>query len=294
MALQIDPRFPVLWRTPTSVQIGADRPIVTLSEVTVPEEYLLAVLRKGISRPGLDMIGQSVGATPDSVADLLVRVGPSLRSGPAKAARLEGQRVSVTGSRHASEAIRGVLEGLGARLVDDTDRPELAIIVSTFDTDPRQAGAWLRRDIPHLAVVFGDAEVRVGPLVEPGAGPCLHCVERARIDDDEAWPALAGQLLGRSAPTEDPLTVSTTTPVVARIVLDRLGDGVPAARRYRLRSRALVIDGLSGDITERCFRPHPDCACREVPPAETAMADAAASAPYPTLSTTALDGSVPG
>lgn len=286
MALQIDPRYPVLWRTPTSMQIGADRPIVTLHDVTVAEEHLLAVLRKGISASGLDMVGETVGATPDAVADLLERVAPALsRGGPASVRRLENIAVSVTGTTVGARAIRSVLAGLGARLVDETEQTQLAVIVSTFATDPRSSGAWLRRDIPHLAVVFGDSEVRVGPLVEPGSGPCLHCIERARIDAEPHWPALAGQLLARSAYTEDPLTVSTVTPLVARVVLDRLADDVAPGRRRRLCSEASIVDAATGDLSQRVFSPHSDCACRQVPPAESETASSAASAPSPTQHT---------
>lgn len=287
MALQIDPRYPVLWRTPSSMQIGADRPIVTLLDITVPDEHLVAVLRKGISRTGLDMVGETVGASPEGVADLLRRIGPALRQSPAPARRLEGLDLVVTGSNVGATAIRSVLAGLGARLVDQMEPADLAVIVSTFSTDPRLSGALLRRDIPHLAVVFGDSEVRIGPLVEPGSGPCLHCVERARIDDDPHWPALAGQLLGRRAHTEDPLTVSTVTPLVSRAVLDRLASDSPPARRHRLRSSAAIVDGPTGDVSQRSFSPHAECACRGVPPAESETAVSVGSDPFPTPNTTA-------
>ncbi|SMG42497.1 bacteriocin biosynthesis cyclodehydratase domain-containing protein [Agreia pratensis] len=294
MVLQIDPRYPVLWRTPSSMQIGADRSIVTLHDVTVAEEHLVAVLRKGISAPGLDMIGETVGATPEHVADLLVRIRPALRRHDDSNRGLEGFAVVVAGSAEGASAIRSVLSGLGAQLVDSSAPADLAIIVSTFSTDPRQSGAWLRRDIPHLAVVFGDSEVRIGPLVEPGSGPCLHCVERARIDVDPSWPALAGQLLGRRAHTEDTLTVSTVTPIVARAVLDRLGPDSPQSRRLRLRSRARIVDGQTGDIEEKTFSPHADCACRGVPPAENATVASAESVPSPTPSTTVRVGGARG
>jgi bacteriocin biosynthesis cyclodehydratase domain-containing protein len=279
MVLQIDPRYPVLWRTPTSMQIGADRSIVTLNDVTIAEEHLIAVLRKGISRSGLDMIGETVGASPDAVADLLARVGPAFRRSPSPIRRLEERRLAVTGSSVGASAIRSVLVGLGARLVEHPEPADLAVLVSTFSTDPNQSGAWLRRDVPHLAVVFGDSEVRIGPLVDPGSGPCLHCIERARIDDEPHWPALAGQLLGRSAHTEDPLTVSTVAPLVARAVLDRLAPDTPRSRRHRMRSRATIVDGATGDIAQKSFSPHSDCACRGVPPAENETASSAATGP---------------
>jgi hypothetical protein len=34
MILRLDPRFPMVWRTPTSVQLGIDPPLVILDPVT--------------------------------------------------------------------------------------------------------------------------------------------------------------------------------------------------------------------------------------------------------------------
>jgi bacteriocin biosynthesis cyclodehydratase domain-containing protein len=293
MALQIDSRYPVLWRTPDSVQIGADRAIVMLTGVTVAEEYLLAVLRRGISRSGLTMIGESVGATPGQVAAFLDRVRPALRSERQQRARLDERLIEVVGTGLASDAARSILTGLGATAPPSGERAELAVLVSTFDVDPRVAGSYLRRDIPHLAVVFGDAEVRIGPLVEPGAGPCLHCVSRTRADRDPAWPALASQLYGRPAATQDAITVAATSPIVTRAVLDRLTSPPSSARAHRLRSRALTLDAASGHISETRLRAHPECACRGVPLAETSTAVAAASDPAPIPSTTTPAAPVP-
>lgn len=293
MALQIDSRYPVLWRTPDSVQIGADRAIVTLTGVTVAEEYLLAVLRRGISRPGLTMIGESVGATPGQVAAFLDRVRPALRSEPAQRALLDERSIEVVGTGLASDAARSILMGLGATFTPRGERPELAVLVSTFDVDPRVAGSYLRRDIPHLAVVFGDAVVRIGPLVEPGEGPCLHCVSRMRADHDPAWPALASQLYGRPAATQDALTVAAVSPIVTRAVLDRLASPPSSARAHRLKSRVLTLDAASGRISETRLQTHPECACQGVPPAETSTAVAAASDQAPIRSTTAPAARVP-
>ena len=76
------------------------------------------------------------------------------------------------------------------------------MLVGHYVLEPARHRRWLRRDIPHLPVVFSDGEIRVGPLVEPGHGPCLYCLELARVDEDPAWPAIACQLVGRDAPTE--------------------------------------------------------------------------------------------
>ena len=82
------------------------------------------------------------------------------------------------------------------------------------------------RDVPHLAVVFDDDGARVGPLVEPGAGPCLRCLDLGRRDADPAWPAIAAQLAGRPAATGRPRAPrSRRSTLAVAVVDDRLAHG---------------------------------------------------------------------
>jgi bacteriocin biosynthesis cyclodehydratase domain-containing protein len=291
MVLLIDPRLPVVWRTPFELQIGSDRAVVTLKEITQPEEYLVAVLRKGISRSGLDMIGTKAGATPTETEALLAKVAPALLGESAERSLL-GRSIVVIGRGAGADGIRSLLRELGATVSsvsdDDTGSVDLAVLVACFAIQPSLSGYWLRRDVPHLAVVFGDATARVGPLVEPGHGPCLHCVERARLDLDPTWAAVASQLLGRSAATEVTLTVAEVVPLAVRAVLDRLAPGTGAKfRGAKLRRRAVVIDGESGELSELRFQGHPECACRELPLQGIGTATGQSSGPDRIESTTA-------
>ncbi len=311
MVLRIDPRLPVVWRTPFELQIGSDRAVVTLRDITQAEEYLVAVLRKGISRSGLDMIGSSAGATALQTEALLTRVTPAL-SGESPERSLLGRTIVVSGQGPAADGIRSLLRELGASVLsnpvhsnpavsnpalanpgDEEDAVDLAVLVASFAIHPSVSGYWLRRDVPHLAVVFGDATARVGPLVEPGHGPCLHCVERARLDKDPSWVAIATQLLETSAAAETALTVAEVLPLAARAVLDRLATGAGAEfLGARLRRRAIEIDGESGAVSELRFRGHPECACRQLPPQETGTAPGRSSGPDPIESTTAPTSAV--
>ncbi|RII97264.1 hypothetical protein DZF96_08005, partial [Clavibacter michiganensis] len=78
MAIRLDPRLPLVWRTPDSLQLGVDRPPVVLSAVSRLDERLLDALGRGISRGGLDMIAATEGATPAHVTQLLDLVRPAL------------------------------------------------------------------------------------------------------------------------------------------------------------------------------------------------------------------------
>jgi len=138
--------------------------------------------------------------------------------------------------------------------------PDLAVIVDHFVLAPERHGRWLRRDVPHLPVVFSDAEVRIGPLVEPGAGPCVTCLELERVDDDPAWPAIAAQLLHRTAPTETARTAIEVATMVAGMVHDRL-----FAASNEFASASLALDAGSWKVRRRAHRPHERCGCRFLP-----------------------------
>lgn len=58
MILRLDPRWPLVWRTPTSVQVGIDPPLVILDPISELEERLLAAIAVGVSESGLAMLAR--------------------------------------------------------------------------------------------------------------------------------------------------------------------------------------------------------------------------------------------
>ena len=71
MVLRLDPRLPLLWRTPSSLQFGVDDPPVVLEAVSAAEERMIAALRVGVSRSGLEMISATAGGRHGEAAALL-------------------------------------------------------------------------------------------------------------------------------------------------------------------------------------------------------------------------------
>src|SRR5690606_17124840 len=102
-------------------------------------------------------------------------------------------------------------------------------------------------------VVVSERAVTVGPFVEPGLGPCLHCVHLARTDLDPAWPALAAQLWGRAPRELACLERAEAAAFVARKVLARL-----AGEATRAESWPLTPDA---GVSVREWTQHPDCRC---------------------------------
>ncbi|MBK4347364.1 hypothetical protein [Lacisediminihabitans changchengi] len=252
MVLRLDPRFPLVWRSPSDLQFGVDRARVVLTDVTAAQERVIAVLFRGISRSGLEMIAADAElADLDGTLDALRPVLAETGENPARTVAVEGSGVTA-------QLVRARLGEAGIRCSDATEdeaklRPDLAVVLAQFVLDPEQHGRWLRRDVPHLPVLFSDQLVHIGPLIEPGSGPCLYCLERHRTDADPAWPAIASQLWGRSAGTETSLVAGEVAAIVVRAVLQRL-DGIEAPDE-------LSLDALTGErVIRRWFR-HPGCGC---------------------------------
>jgi len=276
MVLKVRAGVPLVWRSPSSLQFGVDVPLVVLADVDEAAERLVAALVGGISPSGFDMMARSLGRAGDPAEALLTRLEPVLEAEHSTAAA----RVAVSGEGELVDELRRVLDAEGALAAPNESAPDLAVIVASWVISPEDHGSWLRRDIPHLPVVLADGGVTVGPLVEPGSGPCLYCVQLTRTDDDPAWPAIATQLWNRPAPAMTRLEVAEAAAFVARRVLDRLASGPGGAMSWR----------LGRDLSSRTWARHPECHCAAL--AESDWAPAAALA-TPSATTRAAAAAVP-
>ena len=249
--------------------------------VTAPLESVIAALRVGVPWSGAMMLARQAGATDAAAAALLQALQPAL-VGPAAPPDAEPAlpRVCVDGDGPTAGRIRALLADLGIRSVADADAGiDLAVIVGHFVIAPEQHGRWLRRDVPHLPLVFSDAEVRIGPLVEPGAGPCLTCLELGRVDDDPAWPAIASQLLHRTAPTETARLSIEAATITTGLVHDRV-----VGRSHEFSAASLAVDAETLSVRRRAHRPHERCGCRFLPENVIVLAGNAAGRRRPTSS----------
>ena len=270
MLLTLDPRYPIVWRTPTSLQIGAEQSIARLESISPAVEPLLGAVMAGISRAELDDLAARVGADPAEVGQFLDGIAPALLP-PNR--RRDARAWVVDGTGPTADGIRSLLRAAG---FPDGSDPEasraanIAVLVAAHVIDPRRYVRWLSSDIPHLAVVYTDIGVEIGPLVEPGAGPCLNCLALERTDTDPAWPTMACQLLAHPSLAEREPLISEVCARVARIVTARLDDGA-----NDLLAASLRIDGYRVTVNLIDHRPQQDCGCRYLSGTATAPAVAA-------------------
>lgn len=139
-------------------------------------------------------------------------------------------------------------------------RPDLVVLVEHDVSNPVRLRPLVREDIAHLLVVERELDVVVGPLVTPGQGPCGRCVELHRTDEDERWPVLATQLLGRRAAGMSAAAAMAAAAAAAGQVLAHL-DGRPVVTA----GAALLLDPRLASPRTRPWPVHPQCGCTGLP-----------------------------
>lgn len=263
MTLRLDPRRPIVWRTPRSLQIGVDPVLAHLDDVSDGDARLIDALAVGVTHAGLAMLAEHAGVPDGRVEQLLAAVAPALApESPAARATL-----AVVGAGVGAQRVAGVLLEAGHPVTLRSPggtapargrRPGCVALVSTHVVDPREHQRWLRADVPHLPIVFGESAVTIGPLVVPGATACLGCVERRRTLGDPARTAIATQLWGAPAAAESP-ALATEAAVEA---LRMLRAGIPTPLDCPAATVSVRLDAESGGRTLTEWTPVDDCGCR--------------------------------
>ncbi len=267
MTPRLDPALPVVWRSPDTVQVGAASPRAVIERPGALETGLLQALRHGAGLATLITIGSGLDGSPEQVREFVARLAPACVTpeGPSDATtRLPDPAgrlvVAVDGEGPLAELIAAHLLALGydAGPLDACQGdPALVVIVAGWAIPPGRHLPWMRRDIPHLVVLADDAGVRVGPLVEPGSGPCIRCLDLARRDADAAWPVIAAQLAGRPVP-EDPARVRfDAASAAAAAVDDHLRQGGSS-----LTAASISFARSPSAVQHRRHEEHPQCGCR--------------------------------
>ncbi|HET9658239.1 MAG TPA: hypothetical protein VFP72_23005, partial [Kineosporiaceae bacterium] len=135
-------------------------------------------------------------------------------------------------------------------------------LVEPSVADAPAADRLLAADLAHLSVVVGEAGASVGPLVLPGRGPCLRCLDLHRSERDPAWPRVLAQLLtGRREAAEETACAGLTAALAALQVLAHL-DGLPAPAALGATLEVELPDGL---VCRREWPAHPACGCHWPP-----------------------------
>lgn len=179
----------------------------------------------------------------------------------------DGYRGSDLGHPRRQQAFRLLRAGspMTALTAPAGTRPDLVVLVAHGAVDPVVVRPLVRDDLPHLPVLVRELDVVVGPLVRPGQGPCLRCLDLHRTDDDPRWPAVATQLTG-----SPPTGVETSLGWLAAAVAAHQALAVVDGRGVLLASASLEVSATYPLPRYREWAVHPACGCGGVDPTEMA------------------------
>jgi bacteriocin biosynthesis cyclodehydratase domain-containing protein len=281
--LRLDPAFPPLWRSATSLQFGAEA-VAVIDDPADWQQRLIRELERGIPDDALHPLAQALGA-PEQAADAFLRRIRRALARPAAPSRSVCVQTPDGFAEARIEAVTAALASAGFEVSHATwfgvageraPSPAPVVVLAEHLVEPRRAAALIGCDVPHVPLVFTGTGAEVGPYVVPGRTACLACLAAHRRDADPAWPHLAAQLLGRPSPS----TRSSLASEAAFVAAHLIDASAPALRRLRSRSVTLRADSLHRST--RVHRPHAACRCRSL--GGTATADVHAL-PVPRTST---------
>jgi bacteriocin biosynthesis cyclodehydratase domain-containing protein len=181
-----------------------------------------------------------------------------------------GVTPSDVGLDASDAAARAVRRALGRTRDPDADpherrRPDLVVLVDRGVADANRADRLLADDVAHLSVVIRETSVVVGPLVLPGTGPCLRCLDLHRSERDRQWPVVLAGLLSRAgrrdAPHEETALAQLAAGLAALQVFAQVdGQVVPATV-----GATLEVDLPDGLPSRRLWPAHAGCGCHWPP-----------------------------
>lgn len=133
---------------------------------------------------------------------------------------------------------------------------DVVVLVQSAVADPVTYRDLVRHDVCHLPVLVRDLDVMIGPLVRPGAGACLRCLDLHRCDEDPRWPAVAAQAATKDVPAPETSLAWMGAAIAAHQVL-ALVDG----RRVELQDASVQVSAWDPVPERRRWEPHPECGC---------------------------------
>ncbi len=135
--------------------------------------------------------------------------------------------------------------------------PDLVVLVSSHVADAPAALPLVQAGTAHLPVVVRAEEVVVGPLVLPGVGACLHCLDLHHRDLDPGWPD-AVHLLRRDRRRVQQPSAATASLVAGLVALLAGGAGAdPVTARAGV---GVLVDPVGATRWHR-WSPHAACGC---------------------------------
>ena len=209
----------------------------------------------GVVGLGPTGLGVALGLAAAGVGTVLLDDERPVRPGDVGAA---GYRWSDSGRPREPVAARLLHDVAPAVDTDGPATPSVLVVVEGAAADPARGERLVSLGVTHLSVVVREADTVVGPLVVPGAGPCLRCLDLHRADLDPAWPLLLSQLVGTQPAEPGPVAAVAAGLAVAATLAVVDGTPPPVGRTWEV--------GLPDAVPrERTWTTHARCGCAGLP-----------------------------
>jgi bacteriocin biosynthesis cyclodehydratase domain-containing protein len=260
---------PVLMRPDGAVQVGWDpgRAVLVRPPTGVSVSALAELLRTMQSGATLADLQARFGFDPGELVGSLVDAGVA---SIARRRRVRSASIRVHGRGPLSDLVAGALRCSGARVTQSSqthaapESTDLAVLSDLLVADPRVVRELHSARVPHLPVRVRDGVGLVGPLVIPGVTSCLRCADLHRTDRDEAWPAVATQLVGMVGSADRATVLATAALALNQVdrVIRAVGatDGMSPEPPPTLDT-TLEFDVNTGSLVARRWSQHPRCGC---------------------------------
>lgn len=248
---------PLVWRTPSSLQVGVDPPVIRLDDIPDAASPLIYALQDGISSEGYLGLASQLRVPLAEAQRLRVTLEPSFCLPvvtPPTPVVVTGMSATTT---HCAEAL--IRLGIPARRSDNLNAKgdEVVALLADYLIDPQWPSQLGPGTTPHLPVIFSDQTIAVGPLIVPGETPCLSCREMQLREREPHWLSIGSQLWS----TPSPLATSEGATVAATLIAWSIGafswNGVD-----RPPGHYALWDAPSREVTVAHLDFHPQCRCR--------------------------------
>ena len=209
----------------------------------------------GVVGLGPTGLGIAAGLAAAGVGTVLLDDERAVRPPDVGAAGYRWSDVGLPREQAAARVLRDVCPAVE---VDRPAAPDVLVVVEGAAAHPARGERLVSLGVTHLSVVVREADTLVGPLVVPGRGPCLRCLDLHRADRDAAWPLLLSQLVGGDPVEQGPVAAVAAGLAVATVL--GVVDGIPpvAGRTWEIA----LPDAVP---RERTWHPHPRCGCGGLP-----------------------------
>ncbi len=114
---------------------------------------------------------------------------------------------------------------------------------------------FMEAGLAHLLITPSAATVEIGPLVSPGASPCLRCMHLAKRDIDPDWPTTTEAIRDRALPPIDPFLAQLSAQLSAELSRSRITDHTTTS------SVMLRTSAPYGETSITRITVHPMCDC---------------------------------